>query len=445
MKKKIIATAIISLLSFNVYSQTVSVSEKEAIIKESVDEIAAMSHSDNVKNVTAEYGGNQVIAALNKASATTVTSISNKPNAQLRLPPSFTRKINSIMNADVGSIAKGAYQNIMSKNITGVGLATVALESTTHTGRKLLVKEAVIGTAGIVSFQYLVDNSDKIEDYFSKYPDKVQDFYNYLEKKKSEATDSGMYDYYVGLEKKLGLDSGFIDEVAQVEATSQYQAILNNLEQQATAIDSAWAQTHPNQQQCSISDLEDIVSLNNKEYLAKHPLVEALTFPTPYKVGSMPIYSVASFKQLKDNYKNNPGNIVQNQDHIPSYAAIRDYLKHKGLNVTVYKREKDSEENRIINDSNDVRHAKLNNNLTAFSVEEILHEKGRTYSGRNSSTQIFDDKKNLKLATLKDMAFTAYYIENHPTLYKISANDYIKISWTIYYRNKEMCLYDIPY
>ena len=187
----------------------------------------------------------------------------------------------------------------MSKNITGVGLATVALESTTHTGRKLLVKEAVIGTAGIVSFQYLVDNSDKIEDYFSKYPDKVQDFYNYLEKKKSEATDSGMYDYYVGLEKKLGLDSGFIDEVAQVEATSQYQAILNNLEQQATAIDSAWAQTHPNQQQCSISDLEDIVSLNNKEYLAKHPLVEALTFPTPYKVGSMPIYSVASFKQLK--------------------------------------------------------------------------------------------------------------------------------------------------
>jgi hypothetical protein len=449
MKKTLLTTAILSLFTVNAYAQTITSSEKQAIIQESVDEINILSHSDNVKNVTAQYGGNQVIAALNAAKVEPTTqvagaTITDSSGHGIRLTPGMTRKLQGILNIDVGAAAKGTYQDVMSTRVNGALLGTIALSGATG-GKKLLKKELLVSVSSVATFEVLANNSDKIQDYFTNHPEQTQAFYDYLEKKKSEATTTAMYQHFVNLEQKLGIDAGFVDEVAQVEATSQYQAILADLEKRATVIDVSWVQTHPNQPQCSITDLEDIVYLSNKQYLGKHLLVDSLTFPNPYKTGSMPIYSVASFKQLKDNYKLNPGIIIQNQDHIPSYAAIRDYLKDKGINVTVYKREKDSNGNRLINDSNDARHANLNNNLTAFSVEDILHEKGRTYSGRNSSKQILNDKKNLRLATLKDMAFTAYYIENHPTLYKISANDYIKIGWTIYQRNKEMCLYDIPY
>lgn len=271
----------------------------------------------------------------------------------------------------------------------------------------------------------------------------TQKFYDYLEQKKLEATNSSMYQYYVGLEQKLGVDAGFVDEVAQVEATSQYQAILQDLEKKAIVIDTSWAQTHPNQQQCSIQDLQALLSEDWKTYLNNHPLVAAQTIPQPYIIGSMPIYSVAGFRQLKENYRLNRGLDMQEQDHIPSYAAVREYFKDKGLDVKAYYIKLDALGNKRVNNSKGARNINLEDNLTAFSVENMLHGEGRTYSGRNKNLSSID-KLNLREATLKDIAFTAYYILKNPALYKISEVDYISLGLSVYRRNKEMCLFDIP-
>lgn len=449
MKKTILTTAIISFFTINAYSQTITPSEKQAIIQESVDEITAMSHTDNVKNVTSQYGGNQVIAALNKAQVVPTNQVAgatltNANGHGIRLTPGMTNKLQKFMSIDVGSIAKGTYQDVMSTRVNGALLGTVAV-SGMGGGTKLIKKEILLGVGTVATFEYLANNSEKIQDYFTNHPEQTQKFYDYLEKKKSEATTTAMYQHFADLEQKLGIDAGFIDEVAQVEATSQYQAILADLEKKAIAIDTSWAQTHPSQPQCTIQDLQDILSSDWKTYLNNHPLVAAQTIPQPYNIGSMPIYSVAGYKQLKVNYDDNPGTLTQEQDHIPSYAAVRDYLKGKGLNTDVYyATKKDNNGNPLLNLSSDARHANLNNNLTAFSVEDSLHKKGRTYGGRNTKKLIALDKLNLRLSTLKDIAFTAYYISQNVGLYNISEIDYINFGMTIYVRNKEMCLYDTP-
>ena len=90
-------------------------------------------------------------------------------------------------------------------------------------------------------------------------------------------------------------------------------------------------------------------------------------------------------------------------------------------------------------------------NSSSITIPTELHQKGsKTYGGRNrkknsnNESLMVQDAKNLKEATISDIAITAYLFTIN-TKYHIKKEDYIKSSMTIVARNKLLCMYDVPY
>lgn len=127
------------------------------------------------------------------------------------------------------------------------------------------------------------------------------------------------------------------------------------------------------------------------------------------------IYDVGSYKDLKRNEK--VGDEMEH-DHIPSRAAVHKFIENK-LNESYSK--------------SDYQWDNINNNLTTVEIQKTLHKLGRTYGANNSKLQIEIDAKNLKKATLKDMA---YHLIN--SNFNINL---LKPFKKVYIRNASLCLY----
>lgn len=106
-------------------------------------------------------------------------------------------------------------------------------------------------------------------------------------------------------------------------------------------------------------------------------------------------------------------------DHIPSKASVKEYLKRR---------------------DGDVLWAKnlagiVERNATAVEVTRESHKHGRTYGGRNIAAMVVSDSRNLRLATMKDLA---YYFLHNPVLPRSAILNFKDI----YVRNKLLCLYE---
>ena len=108
------------------------------------------------------------------------------------------------------------------------------------------------------------------------------------------------------------------------------------------------------------------------------------------------------------------------RDHIPALATIRDYFKQ---NFSLQMK---------VNEDN------LRRNTTIVGLDLAYHKQGRTYKGKNGVKLRELDAKDLKIATIKDLA-THLYVFSQSRPYIIP--DFIKSSIILYQRNKELCLY----
>lgn len=116
-------------------------------------------------------------------------------------------------------------------------------------------------------------------------------------------------------------------------------------------------------------------------------------------------------------------------DHIPSFAASKEYMKNQGYNISTAE-------------------ATLKKNTSAMTVLKLLHQHGRSWGNKNDISLINLDASNLKLAALKD--FNTYIqrmkdktIFNGSNEYQASDFDNIAKSITILHeRNKLLCLYN---
>lgn len=128
-------------------------------------------------------------------------------------------------------------------------------------------------------------------------------------------------------------------------------------------------------------------------------------------------WDYGSYKELKSVEKITD---KLEHDHIPSIGAVLSYL-HKRDGV-LYNR-------------NLATGLIINNNATTLEVKQDLHRNGRTFGGKNTDKKIEDDSLNLKIATIKDLA---YHFKSSSTL----SRKMIESFSNVYARNEYLCLYE---
>ncbi len=127
------------------------------------------------------------------------------------------------------------------------------------------------------------------------------------------------------------------------------------------------------------------------------------------------IWDYGPYKELKKSAR--VGDKLEH-DHIPSIAAIYKYLESRdGI---------DTRENPSLS-------LIIKNNTTALEITKDMHKLGRTYGSKNTYINL-GDSKNLRLATIKDMA---YHLANNYVLSKEMLGAFAGV----YYRNRLLCLY----
>lgn len=111
-------------------------------------------------------------------------------------------------------------------------------------------------------------------------------------------------------------------------------------------------------------------------------------------------------------------------DHIPAKAQIKLYIAKKlGRKLNTWEEQK------------------IEKNATALPVTVDMHFYGRTKGGKNDINQIALDAKNLKLATIKDLANHFLFISNNFGIQSSEMVQFIESSIVLWNRNKSLCLY----
>lgn len=158
------------------------------------------------------------------------------------------------------------------------------------------------------------------------------------------------------------------------------------------------------------------------------------------------LYSVSSYKNLKRFKKQG-----YEDDHIPSYKAIENFLIEKGISLPLQLTQTQDEKDKglapkIINKTKSLlnksiktdRLKVLENNTTVINVYDSTHVNGRTYLGRNRYLHS-KDASNLKNATIQDISFALYNLKKHNLVNDY--NQYLQNSVVLIKRNFELCLY----
>lgn len=144
--------------------------------------------------------------------------------------------------------------------------------------------------------------------------------------------------------------------------------------------------------------------------------------------------SIKSYGANKPKLSLLANNQDHEQDHVPSYYAIEEFL---GIPHNKLK-----------------RNYNLNKNATTVDLLESWHKKGRTFGKKNTkdTRKIFGkkyritpkyekDANDLDLATRKDLIIMAYVIAKWGSATNLV--DFKKSAIEVYTRNKLLCLYDI--
>lgn len=287
---------------------------------------------------------------------------------------------------------------------------------------KSIRNDLIILAAANAGFVYLLTHPEKLDSWLSTHPNEVPALTNYVDKKINTAKTQEDLDKYVNFKNKLALGVSQ-SQATDLEQEQDWQTIKLDVESAITNTDAILIQNNQMPQQCDINVV--------KQLLLPYKQFEATINQALPKIQQQPtqILNVNTYKNLVDGYKTANKTIPQNQDHIPSYAAMEMYLNNHGITIKYFgvagKRDSDVQKNE-----------------TAISVPEDIHKLGRTYVGRNTKIQINNDANDLLIATIKDITTTAYRFYQNPQ-YNITVDDYIQSAMYIYARNKMLCLYDV--
>lgn len=291
---------------------------------------------------------------------------------------------------------------------------------------KSLKTKIVVGAVGYMAMQstadYFLKNPEKLSQFLETHPEKIEPLKQYVDKKIAKAKTQEEEERYLNFKEQLNL--GYSENrILTLEDDFEWQSIKQEVDGGVLTIDSVLVQNNKMPTNCSVANLQ-VLLLPHKQFEASINQSLPTIQSTPTE-----ILNVNTYQGLASNYRGKTAVIKQNQDHIPSYAAIEQFLINHGVNVKYYgipgKRDPD-----------------LAKNETAISLPEEIHKLGRTYVGRNSQSQIQRDAADLLEATKKDITTTAYAFLKNPQ-YNINYRDYIEAGLVLYARNKMLCLYDV--
>lgn len=296
-------------------------------------------------------------------------------------------------------------------------------------------KDFIIGGAVVsiaVAYQYYLKNPDKLSDFVSSNPEGAKILYGYSLTRKETTKNEKKKAVFENFNETLAFELGILKTRAEeIEVTPEWLKIYSEVLSKAEAIDQEMTK---NNLQCNTTQLK-LLFLKNSDFenTVNKLLPKIQNYPTH-------TLNVNTYRYLYKNYTNKSFNLEH--DHIPSKAAIREFLENKGITIKSI-----NYENKI-NNKNKISNNDLIYNESAISIPKLLHSESRTYAGRNSSKQITKDSNNLRLATIKDLTTIAYYLYlNENDIYNqnkfgIHYSDYINSGIILYTRNKLLCLYD---
>lgn len=297
---------------------------------------------------------------------------------------------------------------------------------------------ALTGVAAVTGIALLsVDNAveqiakqpEALDNYLEKNPDKINKFVSKALKKYYD-TKSQDKTLYSDLLDKIGiidLDSPenttyekTKSEQDALEQTPEFIAEYDMLEKKADKYD----QGHRNI--CTL-DIAKRMVVNTGANFYKTNM--NLHIPT-LNNGLPEKYNIDQYWKLKSKA------YALENDHIPSYEALKLFFLNKDKHIFIDKNGKGLPQTR-----NNKRYAYLNNNATAITIEYKLHRNNRTTGVRNIFYALTDsvDSKSLRIATFKDFATLLVLSKNDRAEY-----DKLKIAFLdLYARNKLLCIYDI--
>lgn len=115
-------------------------------------------------------------------------------------------------------------------------------------------------------------------------------------------------------------------------------------------------------------------------------------------------------------------------DHVPSKAAIRNFIERK-LNTKL----------------SSTQYRYLEANTTAIALNNAMHADGRTYKTKNNADQIDSDSTKLAWATLADLTNHLVHLlqrnTSHRDKQQADIRQFFLSSGMLYARNKALCLY----
>lgn len=282
--------------------------------------------------------------------------------------------------------------------------------------------------SGVAGYNYLIDHPEKMEEFFATHPTLLDEFTRYVNYRIDNAKTQEELETFNNVKNKLALDQNINNaQTIAIENDPIYKTIEEEVREEVDKTILAIDQSG-NMPQCNINIVAQL--LEPEDYFhngINNILPNIQNIPTK-------ILNVNTYQNLK---KHNKGKLVTDKltaDHIPSYGALAQYFSSWSLPIPTIRTDSDLE---------------LNSSSIAIPTE--LHQKGsRTYGGRNrkknsnNESLMVQDAKNLKEATISDIAITAYLFTIN-TKYHIKKEDYIKSSMIIVARNKLLCMYDVPY
>lgn len=113
--------------------------------------------------------------------------------------------------------------------------------------------------------------------------------------------------------------------------------------------------------------------------------------------------------------------VTLERDHVPSYASITTFFNKNHIILTPQMLKN------------------LKQNTSTIAIDTDIHKKTETYGGRNTQTRQTVDAQNLKLASIRDMVFSAAV--SYKKYGVTGLTIYVRGAMTVYERNLLLCLY----
>lgn len=218
------------------------------------------------------------------------------------------------------------------------------------------------------------------------------------------------------------IDIGEDIEYQKLINSPLYKELYNEISAKASVIDDQLYERDKKYRLCNKNTAKNLLSMDQNQFESKINEMLLKNFQINNIIN--PLFNVNTYIKNSVNYQQYKRNNmlkgrIEDQDHIPSTAAML-----KSLKITLPR-------------------GKYNNfeqNASVIDITHTWHKKGsQTYLYKNSKKLIESHSKDLREATLGDIAALGTYLFQNNT--EENKNSYIKNSMLLYTRNALLCIY----